>query len=202
MLVILLLIVLLTCTGLVWMQGLWGAMITILNLIFSGLIATNYCFPLAATLERSFPRYGFFWDFLSLWLIFCLVFLVLWFVTGKISKYRVRFIAPVEMAGRSILAFAVGWLMVCFVLTSLHMAPLAEKPFFGSFQREVMSHDFMGSAPDQLWISLVDNCSQGSLSPVSEREFGSPSDLIQNYRIRRREFEQLYRDTGSFSISR
>ena len=190
MLTLLLIIVFLLCVGLVWMEGLWSASILLLHTIFAGLIATSYFAPLAKIMSTQLPEYDHCVDFLSFWLLFAMVCSVLRLATEKLSSHRVWFIMPVEMAGRSILALLVGWLMVCLTCFSLHLSPLSEKPFSGGFQETAMSKDFLGMAPDQQWMALVQSCSKGSLSTLTGLEFKNPSeftpdDFIRNYRVRR-----------------
>ena len=198
MLSILLIIVFLTCAGLVWLEGLWGAAISLVNFLFAGLIATSYFAMLAQAIEGVVPNFAYFWDFLSFWLLFAVVYSLLRFVTGKLSSHRVRFRMPIEMAGRSILALAVAWLMVCLTCFSLHMAPLPESPFAGGFQNTAMSKDFLGMAPDQQWLALAYGCSTGSLSTLNGLEMDTPGEFIENYRTRRRDLEDVQATTGSF----
>ena len=199
MLILLLIIIFFTCFGLVWLEGLWNAALVLLNSLFAALIATSYFAPLAQVIESQLlPDFAYFWDFLSFWLLFAIVCSLLRLVTGKLSSYRVRFVMPIEMAGRSILALSVGWLMVCLTCFSLHMAPLSESPFAAGFQATPQSKDFLGMAPDQQWLALVYGCSTGSLSTLSGFEFDTPSEFIANYRVRRRNLEEVQATTGSF----
>ena len=198
MLTLLLIIILLTCAGLVWLEGLWGAAVTVLNVLFAGLIATSYFASLAGMLEDVLPNFAFFWDFLSFLLLFAIVCGLLRLITGTISTHRVRYIMAIEMAGRTILALVVAWLMICLTCFSLHFAPLSESPFAGGFQRTAMSKDFLGMAPDRQWLAIVHVCSVGSLQPLSGNTISTPSEFIENYRARRRALAEIKTTTGSF----
>ena len=192
------------CASLVWMHGFWGAAVTLLNVLFAGLLATNLCFVLSDQLNSVLKSFTYFWDFLSFWLIFTILFLVLRSITDTISKTRVRFIQPVEIAGRSVIALAVAWIMVCIICFSLHMAPIPKTGFRGGFQRTEMSKDFLGISPDCQWIAIVSVCSNGSLSPLIEKQLESPNpnNFIRNYRSRRSKLEKLQRDEGTFRVER
>ena len=199
MIVLFLLVVFLACVSLVWLQGLWGAAIALLNSIFAGLIAMNFFPALAELLESSLPSYGYFWDFLCFWLLFAVVFFILRSVANLLSQYQVRFKTPVEMAGRSVLAMLTAWLMVCIVCFSLHIAPLPVNSFGGSFQAQEGSNDLLGVAPDKQWLSLVYTFSGGSLSPLSGgNQFDLPTKFIKNYRLRRKDLQAQQAKTGSY----
>ena len=103
MLILFLIVVFFTCFGMVWMDGFWSAAITTLGVVLAGLVASNYAPVLAQVIEGVLPDFAYFWDYLSFWLLFALVFGVLRTVTDLLSKHHVRFIMPVEMAGRSVL---------------------------------------------------------------------------------------------------
>jgi len=199
MIVLFLLIVFLVCVSLVWLQGLWGAAIALLNSIFAGLIAMTFFPVLAELLEKHLPPYGYFWDFLCFWLLFAVVFFILRSVANLLSQYQVRFKTPVEMAGRSVLALLTAWIMVCIVCFSLHIAPLPVNSFGGSFQAQEGSNDLLGVAPDKQWLSLVHTFSGGSLSPLSGgNQFDLPTKFIKNYRLRRKDLQAQQAKTGSY----
>lgn len=186
MIVLFLLVIFLVCASLVWLQGLWGAAIALLNSIFAGLIAMTFFPVLAELLEKHLPPYGYFWDFLCFWLLFAVVFSILRLVANLLSQYQVRFKTPVEMAGRSVLAMLTAWLMVCIACFSLHMAPLPVK-FFDNFGK----YGF----PGKQWLKLVYHCSDTSLS--DKNKFDEPTQFIKNYRLRREELQELQNDTDS-----
>ena len=199
MIVLFLLIVFLVCLSLVWLQGLWGAAIALLNSIFAGLIAMTFFPVLAELLEKHLPSYGYFWDFLCFWLLFAVVFSILRLVANLLSQYQVRFKTPVEMAGRSVLAMLTAWLMVCIVCFSLHIAPLPVNSFGGSFQAQEGSNDLLGMAPDKQWLSLVHTCSVGSLSSFAGgHQLDLPTKFIKNYRLRRKDLQAQQAKTGSY----
>src|SRR5688572_2809660 len=109
----------------VWFQGLWSGVITLVNLLLAMIIATSFYEPVVTAIDNigAAKSYTYLLDFVVLWLIFGFAFAVLRAITDSLSKRQVKFDMPVEMAGRSVLAIWCGWLMVCFVAFSLHMAP-------------------------------------------------------------------------------
>ena len=53
--------------------------------------------------------------------------------TSTLSRVKVRFKKPVELAGVLLCGAIIGWLMVCFSLFSLHTPPLATQFLGGGF---------------------------------------------------------------------
>src|SRR5581483_7685888 len=97
-LTLLLLAVFGACVAFTYNAGLWTNSLLLINLITAGLIATNYFEPLAERLEKFDARYTYFWDFLSIWLLFALAIGVLRGITDVISKVKVKFRRPVDVA--------------------------------------------------------------------------------------------------------
>ena len=65
-----LLLVFVSAVAFLFNAGLWSNALTLINVITAGLIAMNYFEPLADRLEKWSPGYRYFWDFLSIWLVF------------------------------------------------------------------------------------------------------------------------------------
>ena len=86
------------------------------------------------------------------------------YATDSLSRYRVRFRMPVEHTGRVVFAAWTGWVILCFVVFSLHTAPLARSPFRGGFAQEPLSNNFVGLAPDRIWLGFMQSRSEGALS--------------------------------------
>lgn len=162
MMTLFLLLVFLATAGLIWLHGLWGAAITLINMTIAMLIATNLWEPLSDVGESQDASFTFIFDFVVLWLTFFFTFGVLRSITDMLSKTRVKFDLPIEMAGRSILAIWCGWLMVCFVAFSLMMAPLNSETPLGAWASP--KDGAMIFSPDRLWLGFVHSRSRGALS--------------------------------------
>ena len=107
------------CIAMLWNEGMWSNCLTLINVLLAAMIAMNYFEPAADFLDEQLPSYTFVWDYLAIWLVFGLVYIILRAVTDQISKTRVKFLMPIEQAGRVISVIAIGWIMVCLTLTSL-----------------------------------------------------------------------------------
>ena len=96
---VVLLAVFFACVAMMFNEGLWNNAIMFFNVMMAALLATNYFEPLADWLQRKDPSYMFVVDFLSVWAIFAVVLVVLRLATDKISRVKVRFKRPVDIAG-------------------------------------------------------------------------------------------------------
>lgn len=209
MVLLLLIVIFLITTAFVWFDGLWSAAISLITVMLSGLVAMNYFEPLAAMFDGMLSSYTYFFDFLSLWILFVVTFAILRAIAGLLSKYRIRFDLPVEIAGRSILAVWVGWILVCFTCTTLHTAPLGRNSFGGSFQKDLPVSDgtvglpgglFLGMAPDRKWLGFVQSRSEGALKTWNPNPFDPKGEFIIKYRSRRTKLEQHVNQTGTMRV--
>lgn len=184
MITLVLLLLFLIVAGAVWFQGLWGNALNLINMLLAGFVATSFFEPLSNLLVGWLPSYTYLLDFLVLWLLFAVSYGLLRLFTDLISRERVRFIMPVEMAGRSVLAILVAWVFICFTAATLHTAPLPATPFGGAFSSP-SARSFLVASPDRIWWNMIQFRSTGALS-------GNPfaaDDFLVKYHQRRVNFE-------------
>jgi hypothetical protein len=205
MLTAILLFVFIVCVACLWWQGLWGNAITLINVTFAAMLATNLFEVFVGVLDNEGSRSEFTYllDFLALWGLFVMFLVMFRLITDLLSRYRVRFNPYVEYFGRAFLVMWIGWLVVCFTCFTLHTAPLGAAPFLESFQPEPESRNFLFIiGPDRQWLAFIQSSSHDSLSrggmPPSEefkfdddsRVFDQNSDFIFKYHHRRETFEK------------
>lgn len=190
--------------GVLWIHGLWGNAVTLINMLLAMLLATNFFEPTAALLDSFSPSGTYFYDVLALWVLFFIFFGLFRAITDGLSAMQVKFILPVEMAGRTLLALWCGWLMVCFVTFSLQMAPLNEKTPLGAWQSPTDS-TFLGFAPDRMWLGFMQGCSRRYLargkfssldahpddSQANVEAFDPYGEFPYKYAWRRKQYESL-----------
>ncbi|MDX1962222.1 MAG: hypothetical protein SFX18_03650 [Pirellulales bacterium] len=181
--------------------GLWDNLLTWINIILAGLIATNYFEPFAIWIDSMIGTdYAWYSDLMAFWILFAGTMGLLRAVTDTISTVRVRFRKPVEVAGSIIFAALCGWTLVCLTTFSLHLAPLAVNSFGGAFQeRPETNNMFFGTGPDFLWLSFAHRQSRPDSGPISvdEQHIFDPQGLFRlKYGLRRYRFEQLLGDKG------
>lgn len=191
MLVGILLFIWLICIAFLWNEGMWSNCLTLVNTMMSALIAMNYWEPAADFLESKLPTFTYVVDYLAMWFVFFLSIAIMRSVTAVLSRTQVRFIPPIEQAGRVISVFLIGWIMVCFTLTTLHTAPLARTAIRGSFQESPMSNNFLGLAPDRMWLGYVRHRSKNALANSTPKIFDENADFIFKYGERRRKFSEM-----------
>jgi hypothetical protein len=207
MLTLALLAVFLACVAMHVREGLWSNAISFFNVMTAALLATNYFEPVADWLTAKWPAYTFFFDYLALWGLFCIILILLRTVTDRVSRVKVRFKLPVDWAGGIFFACWVGWIMVCFTTFSLHTAPLARSFLGGGFLAEPDESMFFGLAPDRQWLAFVHTLSldgtgpdgqQGSLArgrgenePPEYNVFDPRGEFILKYGASRARFEEI-----------
>jgi len=188
-----LVVILFVCVAMLVREGLWSNALTLVNVLVAGLLATTQWEALADWIDDQMPSGTYLWDFVSLWTIFCLSFLIMRAITDLISRVRVRFKLPLDWAGGIVFAVLVGWAMVCFTSTTLHTAPLAEHFMAGQFYDTPDDRIFLGMfAPDREWIGWVGSVSAGTFHiEGSDDAFPTVEAFITRYAQRRRQYEQI-----------
>jgi len=150
------------------------------------MIATSFYEPICTAIEKIGPggQYTYLLDFVVLWLLFGIIFAILRAITDGLSKTRVSFDLPVEMAGRSVLAAWCGWLMVCFVAFSLQMAPLNTPNPLGAWEK-TSSKTFGPVSPDRLWLGFMHSRSKQA---IGGNTFDPDAEFLLKYHDRREKF--------------
>jgi hypothetical protein len=187
----LLILIFVACFASLMNSGLWSNALTLINVILSGLLATNYFEPLADFFDKMEPSFTYVWDFFAIWLIFGVSMILLRSITDYLSRIKVKFFLPVEKVGGIVMACWAGWIVVCFATMTLHAAPLARNFLDGAFQPKPDSRMFFGLGPDQFWLGWVHRESGGPLSRLGGiAEFDPQGEFVLKYGNRRDEFEK------------
>lgn len=193
--------------ALLYLESLWSNTITLINVTLAALLALSFFEPLADWIESLaavLGTYTYLWDYLALWLLFCIFFGVMRGLTDFASRTRVKFRPPIEIPGRLIMALAVGLMMISFILASFHVAPLPAAPFSGGFASSPDASTFLVFKPDQSLLGFLQQVSRGSLSrgeletnksPYPEVDagrnvFDPHGQFILKYRQRRADLEK------------
>lgn len=167
--------------------GLWGNLITFVNLLVASLLAMNYFEAAAVFIASLSPMLAYYADFIALWGIFAGAAFLLKALTDRASLIRVRFSGPIENVGNLAVLAATGWMLLCFTAASIHVAPLGRTALFGGFTptRSVL---FDVVAPDRLWLGFFQRTSEGALS--AGQTFDKEGDFLIRYAARREAFER------------
>ena len=180
---VILLIVLGLVTWSVASEGMWGAALTSLIVVISGLLAMNFFEPVAELLEgfSSSPRWRSLCDISALLGLFAASVTVLRITTDRISPRFIssdRLIYGLGRWGGGLLA---GYVTMAFLLTALHTGPFP-RDFWG-FTPE--RSNLLGVvAPDRQWLGFTQWVSEESLKwPGDGKVFDGP----QTFRLPSRE---------------
>lgn len=191
---ILLLLIFAGCIGFLFREGMWGNAIRLVNVVTAALLAMNCFEPLARQFQKMAPSFTFLWDFIALWLCFVLFMVVFRAATTLLSRVKVRFLKIADQIGGVFFAACVGWVMICFLMTSLHTAPLARNFFGGAFRPEATSK-FLVFAPDRVWLGFTQKVSMQAFSRGDDHVFDPNGEFMIKYASRRSELEKHMAET-------
>lgn len=144
-----------------WFLGLWNNIITLVNTIFAAMFASNFFEPMADKIDGGESSYTYLLDFVSLWLLFFIAFVVLRTATDLLSRYQLKFNIWVDRIGTTICSCVTAWVFICFMMFTFHTAPFP--PGEGNFQAKPSTSNFVGS-PDRQWLGFLQNVSRGAMS--------------------------------------
>jgi hypothetical protein len=142
-----------------------------------------------------FASATYFWDFVSLWVLFGVSMILTRIATDSISRVKVRFLKAADRAGSAIVAALIGWVMVCFVLATLHTAPLAPKFLFGGFDP---SRRMLMVGPDRQWLGFVQHASKGPFARSEKVVFDENNQFMIKYNNRRGSLENQRTEKNAF----
>jgi uncharacterized membrane protein required for colicin V production len=210
---LLILLVIAACVGFLFQDGIWGNCLRLVNVLFAGLLTMNFYEPVAKFLTRpgdymsalkydDMQTFTAFYDFLAFWICFVFFAAIMIAITDAVSKVRVRFLQVADRAGGIVMSLIIGWVMSGIVITSLHLAPLAEYPLLGCFQPQ--SSMFLGFlAPDREWLGFTRYQSKYGYSRGYEASVFPDSgdqNFIDKHHKRRIEIERYVRGNAEHSI--
>ena len=154
-----------------WWFGFWNNMLTMINCLLAALIATS-AYPaiseFVVNLDKDENSFAYVGDFVGLWAIFVISFMLLRGFTDSLSKYRLKFDIITEMAGRTVFSIGTAIVMLCFSNFTLQLAPLDQELFSESGKPTSATDAAVSSLPDQMWIGYAQYASTGPLSSGSE----------------------------------
>jgi hypothetical protein len=188
---VLMFVIFFACVAMCYAEGFWSNAIRLINVVTAALLAVNFYEPVARWLDEQQPSYTYLWDFLSLWAVFCIFLVIFRLLTDKLSHVKVRFMKIVDRIGSGILTAWIGWVMICFVMMTLHTAPLSCNFLRGDFLTGTDERMVLGFAPDRQWLAFTQRMSSGVFSRSEEGHVFDPNaDFMPKYATRRTELEK------------
>lgn len=149
---ILLLAIIGIVTWVVASDGAWGASLTFLCVVFSGLLAMNFFEPAANMLSSMSSSLDSYADFLALTGLFTIFTFVTRMGTEQISPTQIEIDGRLYQVVRWLFAGMSGYVTMAFLLTALHTAPLPRE--FIGFTPE-RRNLFNTAAPDRQWLGYT-----------------------------------------------
>ncbi|MDR3108130.1 MAG: hypothetical protein LBU65_00380 [Planctomycetaceae bacterium] len=181
-------LVLLAVIGIRKNEGIWGNVISAINVSFAALIAINYWEPLAALAADQVKGGMFYWDYVCLWAIFLVSYGLLDDITHRISRVKVKFPETVEKVGGPVSGVFLFVTFILFYTFSLHLAPLGT-PYENS--GEYAQYDLIKA-------QSYDLLSSGNLAPfVGESTFNS-NRVFQDQNARRAALKAQAKEKHTF----
>ncbi|MDP6443039.1 MAG: hypothetical protein QGG36_32085 [Pirellulaceae bacterium] len=196
MLTLVLLLIFLVVLGLSWFQGLWNNLLTLINVLFAAMIAVSFYEPIATAIANQEASFTYLYDFLIMWGLFAISLILFRLISEFASLERVKFIMPIEMAGRTILAIWLAWIVICFTTMTLHTAPVQSTPFGGAFASS-NAGVFLGMAPDRLWVGFMRSRSTGVFAGSDTFDEGKTWTAKHFHRRKNFEGEEEFRVRAS-----
>jgi len=169
-------------------EGFWYNLITLVNVVFAALVATNAFEPLATRAHYAWQGSGYFIDFAILWGLFAVTFAVMQVLTNIASTVKVSIGAKVDQIVGFALALVTGWVLVCFTSMTLHTAPLQRDAFGNALLPQFESGVLASLAPDRVWLNSAQKMSRASAlgsGGTDQPSFDPEGEFILHYATRR-----------------
>lgn len=134
-------------------EGAWGAALTLLSVIFAGLLAMSFFEPLANFLQQnvgSSVEWAHRWDMIALIGLFAALVFGLRTATDHLMLVDLQVHGLAYDVSRWAFGALTGYVTMALLLTSLHTAPLPRE--FLGFKPE--RGNLLGLAPDRQWLGF------------------------------------------------
>lgn len=160
------LLVFLLILGSNWWFGAWNCLLNLMNFFLAALIASSFYENVASQIVGMDSTYVNIADFVAVWLVFALSFVVLRLLTDFLSRYQLKLEPWLDYVGRGVFSFWLACGFLCFTFFTLHMAPLPPD----SFQSDPTTRALV-FGPDRFWLSFIQSRSRGALSEAKQSSF-------------------------------
>ncbi|MEX2307253.1 MAG: CvpA family protein [Pirellulales bacterium] len=173
-------------------EGLWSNTITVMNIIFSGLVSFGFYSPLVIYLdELSGGQHTYWLDFAVIWALFGAAMVICRTAAAAASNTRMRFKYPIDSVGGPLAGLIAAWVMAAFTLATLHTAPMPKDAFSGKLVHDDVTTASAAWSPDAAWLRFVEKMSgPTALGSASTTRFGAKG-FVEIYEKRRSAFEKV-----------
>lgn len=139
-----------------WWLGFWSNLISLVNVLLAGLIATSFYQNVSNEMLRLDESWILVVDFVSVWLLFALCYILLRGLTEQLSRIRLRFHPILDYIGSAITTLATGFLFVSFLCFTMMFAPIPVE--------DATAFNEKGIYPEQMWCQLAVTLSNNSMA--------------------------------------
>ena len=150
-------------------NGLFSSVAMLLKVVLSGMVAFNYCDPIADALDPILGQGQLAGceDFLVLTSLFSLSLLVLRITTNYLAPDMITEHGYLQFVGASCVGFITGYLVAGFLVCAIQTLPLDER--FLDYEPRSASESPLRTLipPDRVWLSLMRHASAVPLAPAS-----------------------------------
>lgn len=172
-----LLLIMLGITYAVGSEGLYGAAIMFINVMFAGLMAFCLFEPCAQLIANNIEFMAAMADFVCLIVLFVVFFEIFREFTSWIGPWYVRFHGAVDQVGRFVFGAATAWYLVGMFVCMVETAPVHKK--FLGYQWQ--NHAFWKLGIDRFWLGFVQATTEKYFEWEPPRTFDPRSDFIVRY---------------------
>ena len=120
-------------------EGLWSNTITLINIFISGIVAFGFYSAIVVYLDEDVTsgQHTYWLDFAILWALFAATMVICRSLTAACSKTRMRFKYPIDSVGGPLVGVIAAWVLACFTMATLHVAPMGKEAFGGKLVYDV-----------------------------------------------------------------
>ena len=157
--------------------GLLQAMGMFFAMLAAASLASAWYEPLAAYLEKSLEPYRYFLEIAALWFLFGVIVVLFGAMVQYLTRRRVTFPKPVELAGSILVGLMAGWTVTEFAAFTLHTAPLRA----GIMPTAPGSSMLFGLKPDRCWLWWMRGSSRSGPFAIAGKPFDPTNDFMERY---------------------
>jgi hypothetical protein len=180
-----LLVIMLGITYAVGSEGVYGAALMFINVVFAGLMAFSIFEPCARWVAANLGFMAKMADFVVLLLLFAVFFTIMRLLTDMLGVWYVRFHGAVDQIGRYVFGAATAWYLVGMFVCMVQTAPIHKK-FLGY---QWATHSFWTMGIDRFWLGFVQDTTYRifewepprAKQPPGRYVFDRDSDFILRY---------------------
>ena len=200
-LTLLLLLIFLACVGFLYPEGMWSNALRLINVLAAALLGHELLRADGRSIGRLAAEFHVLLGLPRAVGSVCDSFvLLLRGMTDQLSRVKVRFPKIVDRIGGIVFSLLIGWVMVCFTLTTLHTAPLGETFLCGSFRSgKPMFLGFV--SPDKQWLTFMQGMSASALQKDPVAVFSPHGEFLVTYNTRRKGAESHARRFGTIRLN-